>query len=103
MWHKNVGLISEKIDKMLMMLLPGFASVLCTSAKDISDNDKFYLSHSRTLLIFQGQGFESSYSTNGNKEGWKSWCKSGSGRVVKHLLHLSKVKGSRPATAPRNC
>jgi hypothetical protein len=33
------------IDKMLMKLLKQFAFVLCTSAKDISYDDKLHLSH----------------------------------------------------------
>ncbi len=45
MWHKHMGLISKMFDKMPMMLLPQFASILCTSAKDISYNDKLHLSH----------------------------------------------------------
>ena len=45
MWHKKMGLISKMIYKMLMMLLPRFAFVLCTSAKDISYVDKLHLSH----------------------------------------------------------
>jgi hypothetical protein len=45
MWHKNMGLISKVIDKMLMMLLPWFAFVLCTSNKDISYDDMSHLSH----------------------------------------------------------
>ncbi len=49
MWHRNVGLSSKMIDKMLMMLLPWFTSVLCTSAKDILDNDKSHLSYNAPL------------------------------------------------------
>ena len=45
MWHKNMGLFSKMIDKMLMKLLKQFAFVLCTSAKDISYDDKLHLSH----------------------------------------------------------
>ncbi len=45
MWHKNVGLFSKMIDKMLMNLLKQFAFVLCTSAKDILYDDKLHLSH----------------------------------------------------------
>ncbi len=37
------------IDKMLMMLLPWFTSVLCTSAKEISDDDKSHLSYNAPL------------------------------------------------------
>ena len=45
MWHKNMGLISKMIDKMLMILLPWLASILCTSANDILDDNKLQLSH----------------------------------------------------------
>ncbi len=45
MWHQKMGLIRKMIDKMLMMLLPWFAFVLYTSAKDILYNDKSHLSH----------------------------------------------------------
>ncbi len=49
MWHQRMGLISNMIDKTLMMLLPWFAFVLCTSAKDISYDDKSHLSHSYSI------------------------------------------------------
>jgi hypothetical protein len=51
MWHKNMGLISKMIDKMLMMLLPWFTFVFSTSAKDISYDDKLYLSHTSIMVI----------------------------------------------------
>jgi hypothetical protein len=53
MWHKNMGLISKMIDKMLIMLLPQFASVQCTSAKDISDGGKSHFSHTKDVFPFQ--------------------------------------------------
>ncbi len=45
MWHKNMGLISKMIDKILMMLLQQFAFGLCPSAKDILYEHKLHLSY----------------------------------------------------------
>jgi len=51
MWHKNMGLISKMIYKMLMMLLPRFTFVLCTHANDILYDDKLHLSHTSIMVI----------------------------------------------------
>ncbi len=56
-----MGLISKVIDKTLMMLLPQFAFVLYTSAKDILYDEKLHLSHKCRAKLRMGALFDSMY------------------------------------------